>query len=161
MSQAPPAELSSLIAHQRATQVANNPPWRELSFSAMRKVVALPFPYGPQPVAVSPDLMTALLKTLASTIVVNQAWYCEVNPDIARAIAAGLFKDAQHHYIEFGYFEDRLPRFINVDDDYYRAENQDVAAGIASGEIPSSQWHFEQHGFREGRSPSRGWTLLP
>lgn len=106
------------------------------------------------------ELLTALLRALADAISVDDAWYCERYPDVADGIRKGEFKSAKHHYVEFGYFEDRLPQYFEVDDQFYRGTYPDIAEQLDASELPSSQEHFELYGFKEGRLPWSEWRLI-
>ncbi len=130
------------------------------SFGSLTKLADLKWPIHTEMVNVPTDVFVALFKFLASTIVVDETWYYQAYPDIKLAIDDGSFMNAKHHYVEFGYFESRLPRFIKVNESYYLTNNPDVAVGIASGNLVSAQWHFENNGFSEGRLPEPGWSLL-
>jgi hypothetical protein len=106
------------------------------------------------------ELVTALLQTLADSIRVDDAWYRQRYPDVEDGIRKGEFKSAKHHYVEFGYFEDRLPQYFEVDDSFYRSTYPDIAQHIETGRLESSQQHFELYGFKEGRFPSSEWRLV-
>lgn len=86
--------------------------------------------------------------------------YREKYPDVEEGIRDGQFGSGKHHYVEFGYFEDRFPRHIEVDDGFYQTEYRDVAEHLVAGRLASSQEHFEFYGFKEGRLPRRDWRLI-
>jgi hypothetical protein len=130
------------------------------SFSSLLRLTNLSWPIHTDTVNVPSDVLIALFKILASSVLFDETWYFQAYPDIKLAIDDGSFIDAKHHYVEFGYFESRLPRFIRVDERFYLTNNPDVAVGIASGSLVSAQWHFENNGFAEGRLPEPGWSLL-
>ena len=52
-----------------------------------------------------------------------------------------------------GYFENRLPFTMLVDEQWYLDCNPDVAEGVRKGIIASGQQHFLDDGYREGRLP--------
>jgi hypothetical protein len=106
------------------------------------------------------ELVTALLRALANEIWVDDAWYRRRYPDVEDGIRKGEFKSAKHHYVEFGYFEDRLPQYFQVDDKFYRSTYPDIAEHRETGRLESSQEHFELYGFKEGRLPSSEWRLV-
>ena len=64
------------------------------------------------------------------------------------------------HYVETGYFENRLPRRLVVDEAYYIKENPDVAEGIRRGIVKNAQDHFDNAGFAEGRLPFKDFSLF-
>jgi len=83
----------------------------------------------------------------------DEAWYRAGYPDVAEAIAAGIFRDARHHFVANGYFEGRAPFQHTLDDDYYLRTYPDVADGIQSGIFSSASEHFDRFGYAEGRLP--------
>lgn len=129
------------------------------TFSVIRRTNDIPWPIR-DGVKISEDFFLALIRSTADKICVDEEWYKYNYPDIALAIAEGHFQSARQHYVEFGFFEDRLPRFIEVDAEFYLTQYPDVNAGVQAGTISSAQWHFEHYGFREGRLPQSGWRLL-
>jgi hypothetical protein len=129
-------------------------------FSVIRKTNEIPWPLPGDRVTVPAGLLLELIKSAVARIDVDEQWYTARYPDILSAIEAGKFPSARHHYVEFGFFEDRFPRQIKVDVDFYLAQYPDVAGGVEGGAIESAQWHFERYGFREGRLPCAGWRLL-
>jgi hypothetical protein len=130
------------------------------SFSVIRKTYLPDWEDDEQPVPVRPALLSALFELVAAQVFVDEAWYLTTHPDVGEAIADGKFQNAKHHYMTFGYFEDRIPHFINVDEDFYKTHNRDIEAGLAQGSIISCQWHFEKYGFKEGRLPYENWQLF-
>jgi hypothetical protein len=130
------------------------------SFSVIRQTNNIPWPLQGDYVQVSKEFFLALLRSTVDKIYVDEEWYRYSYPDINAAIAAGRFQSARQHYVEYGFFEDRLPRLIEVDNEFYLELYPDVSASIQSGTINSPQWHFDNYGFREGRLPRNGWRLL-
>jgi hypothetical protein len=59
-----------------------------------------------------------------------------------------------------GYFENRFPHAIDIDEGWYLAEYPDVAEAIRGGAVASAKQHFEKDGFKEGWLPRPGWSLL-
>ena len=93
------------------------------------------------------------LRLLLAGIDVDEDWYLAQNPDIAEAIRAGTTESAKRHFVEYGYFEGRLPFHIAVDERWYLLQNPDVAENVRRGVVESAQRHFELNGYREGRLP--------
>jgi len=112
-----------------------------------------PGPNGETVTASYPDFL-ASLRLVLNAITVDERWYLEQNPDIARAIEAGTIKSAKEHFVQHGYLEGRLPRLVTVDEQWYLANNPDVAEKIRAGQLDSAQQHFHSDGYREGRLPS-------
>lgn len=130
------------------------------SFTVLRRTYFLNSLDGNEPVRVHGALVTSLLEIAAAQVFVDESWYISTYPDVTEAIAAGKFENAKHHYIKFGYFEDRLPHSINVDEKYYGENNPDIKKAIKLGVVESCQVHFERFGFKEGRLPYDGWRLF-
>jgi hypothetical protein len=134
-----------------------------LPFSVLRNIHKLNFDGDvatARMVPVNSAFLGLLLESVAARVAVDEQWYRTHYPDIGDAIAAGSFESARHHYLKFGYLENRLPRHIPVDEAFYCASNKDIAEKLRLGHIESAQSHFEQHGFKEGRLPAKGWRLF-
>jgi hypothetical protein len=101
-----------------------------------------------------------LLRCLLVLVEVDEVWYRSTYRDVDEAVKAGEITSGRHHYINAGYFENRLPRRIDVNERWYLEEYPDVAAAIQYGAFPSAAQHFERDGFKEGRLPSENWSLL-
>jgi hypothetical protein len=101
-----------------------------------------------------------LLRCVLVQVEVDEDWYRSYYRDVDEAIKAGNVSSARQHYINAGYFENRLPRKVVVNERWYLEEYPDVAAAIKFGAFSSATAHFERDGFKEGRLPSEGWSLL-
>jgi hypothetical protein len=101
------------------------------------------------------DNFVVVVKLLLSGAYVDDAWYLQKYPDVARAIDDGQFDSAKHHFIENGYFEGRFPCEPAIDEGWYLKRYPDVAESVKRGDIPSALRHFVQDGYREGRLPFR------
>ena len=110
-------------------------------------------------VILSTDHFGRLLASVLEHVSVDEAWYVRRYPDVAEAIKRGERVSAKQHYMEAGYFEDRLPRRIPVDVQWYFETYPDVKKGVKDGEFVNAQQHFDREGFREGRLPYAGWSL--
>lgn len=108
---------------------------------------------------VSRAVLLTLLRPFLAQVRFDLDYYRRANPDLAEAEARGELRDLHEHYLEFGYFENRLPCEVEVDGAFYAKEYADVAAGILARSVPSAQWHFDNFGFKEGRLPRRGWSF--
>ncbi len=78
----------------------------------------------------------------------DEAYYLQINPDVAAAIAAGVFPSGLAHFVTSGMAEGRNPN-LYFDTSYYLTQNPQVTA---SG-MPAFE-HFYLWGQSEGRSPS-------
>ncbi|EBW1603749.1 hypothetical protein C9W97_24600 [Salmonella enterica subsp. enterica serovar Enteritidis] len=109
-------------------------------------------------IMISEDLFRDLLKHAVEKSF-DERWYLLSNPDVGRAVRGGRFKSGLEHYLEFGFYENRLPYSIIVDEDFYIQQNPDIRDALAAGVIEHPQDHFNQIGYKEGRLPSEGWRL--
>lgn len=91
----------------------------------------------------------------------DEKWYGVRYPDISKGIRDGVIQSGRWHYAQFGYFENRMPRRIDVDAEYYADKYPDIKSAIKDRRIESAQWHFDEIGFMEGRSPRADWSLFP
>jgi len=102
-----------------------------------------------------------ILKLFVSGVEMDEAWYLEQNPDIARAVKEGTISSARQHFIDDGYLEGRLPFQLELDEDWYLTKYPDVAEGMRKGLFESAKV------FENGRSeddfarPSSAKVLLP
>ena len=82
----------------------------------------------------------------------DPVWYLATYPDPARAVAAGQFQGALHHYITDGADQglDPLCDFSEMD---YRRANPDVDEAIKNGVFRNGYSHFLAFGAVHGRSP--------
>jgi hypothetical protein len=130
------------------------------NFSTMTREHALVWPLASDESLVKTSLLKVLLRLALENVQLDERYYLRSYPDVVEAMEKGKFASPQHHYVEFGYFEDRMPFKIEVDEDFYFRTNPDIEAVVNGGLIPSAQVHFERHGYKEGRLPSEGWSLL-
>ena len=111
-------------------------------------------------IAVDQFLFFELMARRLADIAVDENWYLATYPDIRDAIASGSVGSAAAHYARFGYFEHRMPRFIEVDPVWYLEAHPDVRDAINKKVYVSPQEHYEIAGFREGRLPYAGFELF-
>jgi hypothetical protein len=100
------------------------------------------------------DDFIEVVKLLLRGVAIDEKWYLSKYPDVATAVAAGVFKSGRQHFIEAGYFEGRRPFDFEVDEKWYLENYPDVAESIGQSDIKSARQHFEQHGYDEGRLPA-------
>jgi hypothetical protein len=101
-----------------------------------------------------------LAAAVRSNSLFDEQFYVQFYPDIAAAIRSKRLKSGFDHYLDSGYFENRLPRKILVDEGYYLQQNPDVADAIRRGKLRTGQDHFERAGFAEGRLPHKDFSLF-
>jgi hypothetical protein len=94
-----------------------------------------------------------------ASINIDEAWYLQRYPDVAKAIDEKVLETATQHYCQSGYFEHRMPYYISVDPDWYMEQYSDVREAIGNKVFPSAQAHFELIGFKEGRHPFPNFAL--
>ena len=129
------------------------------AFSEWMRQEQVNFSEDASQVMVSRGVFLMLLRPLLLRVRFDEAYYRQANPDLAQAEAAGVLVGMREHYLDFGYFEGRLPCFVEVDAGFYVKEYPDVAVGILEQKVKSAQSHFELCGFKEGRLPRRGWSF--
>ena len=103
--------------------------------------------------AIERHLLEQILVPTLAQIHVDDEWYRTRYPDIGDAIARNVVTDGKDHYVRFGYYEHRMPYFIQVDEPWYLDQYPDVREAVRREELPSAQAHFEGSGFAEGRFP--------
>jgi hypothetical protein len=92
-----------------------------------------------------------LFEVLARSIPIDEKYYFSQYPDIQQAVEAGEISGAAQHYVEHGFYEDRLPCDILIDENDYLARYPDIADGIKSGDVESATDHWLRFGRYEGR----------
>jgi hypothetical protein len=133
---------------------------RLLNFASIKREHDIIWPAATDEIAIQTGLFRTLLRLALEHVRVDERYYLRTYPDVGEAVATGLFTSPRHHYVEFGYFEDRLPFRIEVNEEFYFRSYPDVKANVSLGYIPSAQVHFEQNGYKEGRLPREAWSLL-
>jgi hypothetical protein len=124
------------------------------SFRTIRGRISVVTVNGKSKINNSYDDLIEIVKLLLRGVAFDEKWYIAKYPDVAAAIAGGIFKSGRHHFIEVGYFEGRRPRDFEVDEKWYLEAYPDVADSVGKGVIRSARQHFNEHGYDEGRSPS-------
>lgn len=81
----------------------------------------------------------------------DERFYLGLNPDVANAVATGIFSSGLEHYTLLGQFENRRPSAL-FDPGYYRGRNTDVSAAIEAGLTTGIQ-HYINFGQFERRDP--------
>ncbi|HMN85494.1 MAG TPA: hypothetical protein PKA74_05855, partial [Bauldia sp.] len=71
-----------------------------------------------QIVSMSSDLFASLLRSSIAPVF-DERWYLEKYPDVGKAIRNGTIRTALEHYVEHGFYENRMPYAIRVDETYY------------------------------------------
>jgi hypothetical protein len=84
----------------------------------------------------------------------DEAFYLASYPDVAAAVAAGVYQSGFEHFQQFGLKESRVLVSKLYDEQFYLNTYPDVAAAVATRSLNSGLEHFIQWGETEGRSPS-------
>lgn len=100
-----------------------------------------------------------LMEPVLSRIRFDPDFYRNAYEDIRKAEDQGLIRDLHRHFLSFGFFENRLPSFVEVEGGFYAREYPDIAVAIIEGRVASAQKHFETVGYAEGRIPRKGWSF--
>jgi hypothetical protein len=100
------------------------------------------------------DQVKAIIRLILDATPIDEALYLRRNPDVAQAVAAGVYASARDHLVAVGYFEGRSAWPERFDEAWYLNTYPDVAEGIASGALKNGKEHFERFGAREGRLPA-------
>jgi hypothetical protein len=79
----------------------------------------------------------------------DERFYLMAYPDVKAAIDRRQIKDAYSHYLSFGRYEGRFPRFSEAS---YLAKNPDVAEAVRRGSIRSGYDHWVRMGRFENRN---------
>ena len=110
-------------------------------------------------VAVEKNYWTEFFGHRIANVDVDEAWYLDRYPDVAKAIEDKILTSALEHYCQSGYFEHRMPYYISVDPQWYIEQYPDVRGAVENNVFSSAQAHFELIGFREGRHPFPSFAL--
>lgn len=152
-TQASPADGGAFSGQNAAPSSASGvgyvPPFAVLRRAAKCKIVDGKL----QEVTLSGDAFRLLLRVLYSNGAFSHEDYLARYPDVAKALREGILQSSVEHFVTTGYFEDRLPRNIDIDEGWYLAKHQDVARSVASGQLIDALTHFEDSGYLEGRAP--------
>jgi hypothetical protein len=112
-------------------------------------------------IKIDPELFRRILAgALRNKTIVDEKYYLEKYPDVAKAVASGKIVSASDHWYETGFYEGRHPRRFLVDEEYYLQSHPDVAKALRAGKLTSCQAHFDDAGFAEGRMPFAGFSLF-
>ncbi len=110
-------------------------------------------------VAVEKDYWIEFFGLRIANVEIDEVWYLDRYPDVAKAIEDKILKSATEHYCHSGYFEHRMPYYISVDPSWYVEQYPDVRDAIQNKVFASAQAHFELIGFKEGRHPFPNFAL--
>ena len=120
-------------------------------FKQMAKVYG--WEQGHETLTMSRAGFAALMQELLAFADFDEAWYLSTYKDVADAVAQKKFKSARDHYLNYGYFEGRLPTAKGFDAGYYAKQYGDVAKELKGSDPKLLVHHFLTHGYAEGRQP--------
>lgn len=102
-------------------------------------------------VVYSQEAIDALFKIIARSIPVDANYYLTSHPDLAEASVRGELLSPVEHYVEHGFYEDRLPCRPYIEEAAYLARYPDVAQAIQQGAVASATDHWIEFGRFEER----------
>jgi hypothetical protein len=105
-------------------------------------------------IEIARDDLVKLIKALLRAVPVDAEWYRANYPDVAKTIDSGMLASAADHYVEWGYFEGRIPFDIAVDSDWYMIRYDYVRTELERGVVGSAQDHFIRVGYKQGCRPT-------
>lgn len=118
-------------------------------FKQMAKVYG--WEQGHETLTMSRTGFLALMQELLAFADFDEAWYLSTYKDVADAVARKEFKSARDHYLNYGYFEGRLPTAKDFDAGFYAKQYADVVKAMKSSDPKKLLEHFISHGYAEGR----------
>lgn len=101
--------------------------------------------------------LKTLFKVYARYLAENmdETWYLNTYPDVEKNMKDVGLNSAKDHFIEYGFFENRIPYPISIDYKQYLEKNPDLktSMGNLKGKDleAAAKEHFIEHGYREGR----------
>ncbi len=114
-------------------------------------IVKIPPETGPVPNQFESYTQFVLKENLSLlSLFYDENYYLTNNPDVAQAVAAGVYPNGLQHYLLHGQSERRNPSKL-FNENLYLAQNPDVAQVVAAGGLRSGFEHFNRFGFAEGR----------
>lgn len=90
----------------------------------------------------------------------DEAAYLELNPDVAQAVAAGVYARGWDHWNATGRGEGRIA-VRDFDELAYLDLNPDVLQAVLTGQCPSGYYHWIENGPLEGRHTRPAEDLPP
>lgn len=132
------------------------------SFNVIKKRLQLVgWDEGKDFVLVSRNSLKVLFKEYAKSQAseFDEEWYLSQNRDVSDNLATSDLETGLDHFINHGYFENRMPRPIEINWKLYLDLNPDVHKNLSALEGESLKksaiQHYIDHGYREGRPISR------
>jgi hypothetical protein len=107
---------------------------------------------GHHTLTISREGLVELLRPFLKKIDFDEAWYLETYPDVAEGLVNQQISSGLDHYLNFGYFENRLPNGTDFDPVHYANSNLDVLEVFGREKPESLVQHFIENGYAEGRS---------
>jgi hypothetical protein len=120
-------------------------------FKQMAKVYG--WEQGHETLTMSRSGFLTLMQELLAFADFDEAWYLSTYKDVADAVAQKKIASARDHYLNFGYFEGRLPNAKGFDAEFYAKQYGDVVRALNGSDPALLLHHFLTHGYAEGRRP--------
>jgi hypothetical protein len=96
-----------------------------------------------------------IIRRIIVAVPVDAAWYSGLYPEVAVAVSNGRFRSAREHFVLSGYFENRLPYDMRLNEDWYVNAYSDLQAAKRLNPSFRATNHFIHAGYKEGRRPHR------
>jgi hypothetical protein len=132
--------------------------WRNLTdpvpFAQLKTRLRIIPTRGRLRVDIGRDDLLGIIKSILIAVPVDEPWYRNAYPDVAKAMDDGTLPSPAYHYAERGYFEARFPFEIIVDEEWYVSRYDHVRTGLERGVAKSAQDHFMRLGYKEGCRPT-------
>ncbi|WP_157033630.1 hypothetical protein [Belnapia moabensis] len=119
-----------------------------IRYDAVRNLLRL------QNKAIAEDTLKVILRIVLDATPIDEDLYLDRYPDVAKAVASGVYRSAREHLTTVGYFEGRSAWPDQFDETAYLKAYPDVADAVASGSLRSAFEHFTHSGAIEGRLPA-------
>ena len=120
-------------------------------FRQMAKVYG--WEQGHETLTMSRSGFLTLMQELLAFADFDEDWYLTTYKDVADAVAQRKFTSARDHYLNYGYFEGRLPNAKGFDAGFYAKQYADVVRAMKGSDPKKMLEHFLTHGYAEGRRP--------
>ena len=99
------------------------------SFATLKNQGVL-VPEGSSHFRIERHFLISLLAKKMGDVTFDEAWYLSKYADVREAIKRGAITSGREHYVQFGYFENRMPAPILVNEKWYLDTYPDVAKAI-------------------------------
>ena len=109
---------------------------------------------GHETLTISRSGFLTLMQELLAFADFDEAWYLTTYEDVADAVSQKKIASARDHYLQYGYFEGRVPTAKGFDAAYYAKQHADVVKALKGSDPKQLLRHFIDFGYAEGRQGS-------